>query len=220
MGGLVDSTCLRSILHRRVSRQSQSRQVTSTGGLVHGPVGLPADATHPASGPDGGPTRPNVDWNRDQFDRRRHRAASAIRASPHLSTHVESRWFFKPVPRGCRLPISRAANVGLTRPAAQQRARRGERCGGPFREDADIAGSFSGRSGSGKPGPATPTLRQAERPPARSSGSNRSSASMRSASAGGLSHLSRATRGKRIAMPDLWRLERFRPSKAISSTRP
>src|SRR6185437_307349 len=47
----------------------------------------------------------------------------------------------------------------------------------------------------------------------------RSSVSSRSASPGGLSQRSRLMRGKRMAMPDLWRVERWRPSKATSSTR-
>jgi len=47
-----------------------------------------------------------------------------------------------------------------------------------------------------------------------------SSSSSRSASTGGLSQRSRLMRGKRIARPDLWRVERCSPSKATSSTRP
>ena len=40
------------------------------------------------------------------------------------------------------------------------------------------------------------------------------------ASRAGLSQRMRLTRGNRMATPDLWRVERFSPSKAISSTRP
>src|SRR6185437_12089883 len=47
-----------------------------------------------------------------------------------------------------------------------------------------------------------------------------SSDSSRSASRGGLSQRKRLMRGKRMAMPDLCRVERCRPSKATSSTRP
>src|ERR1041385_4389718 len=44
--------------------------------------------------------------------------------------------------------------------------------------------------------------------------------SRRSASPGGLSQRSRLMRGKRMAMPDLWRVERCKPSNATSSTKP
>ena len=47
-----------------------------------------------------------------------------------------------------------------------------------------------------------------------------SSVSSRSASRGGLSQRSRLMRGKRMARPDLCRVERCRPSNATSSTRP
>ena len=47
-----------------------------------------------------------------------------------------------------------------------------------------------------------------------------SSVSSRSASRGGLSQRSRLMRGKRIATPDLWRVERCSPSNATSITRP
>src|SRR5262249_48581589 len=50
--------------------------------------------------------------------------------------------------------------------------------------------------------------------------STASSASIRSASQGRLSQRSRLMRGKRIAMPDLCRVERCRPSNATSNTRP
>ena len=43
---------------------------------------------------------------------------------------------------------------------------------------------------------------------------------MVSASAAGLSVRMRLIRGKRMATPDLWRVERAMPSKAISSTSP
>src|SRR5262249_54958563 len=48
----------------------------------------------------------------------------------------------------------------------------------------------------------------------------RSSVSSRSASPGGLSQRSRLMRGKRMAKPDLCRVERCKPSKATSITRP
>jgi antitoxin Phd len=48
---------------------------------------------------------------------------------------------------------------------------------------------------------------------------SRSTVSSRSASAAGLSQRMRCTRGKRIATPDLWRVDRCTESKAISSTR-
>lgn len=50
--------------------------------------------------------------------------------------------------------------------------------------------------------------------------SSASSVSMRSASAAGLSQRSREMRGKRIATPDLCRVDQFSPSNATSSTRP
>ena len=50
--------------------------------------------------------------------------------------------------------------------------------------------------------------------------SSASSVSIRSASRGGLSQRSRLMRGNRMAMPDLCRLDRCRPSNATSNTRP